>query len=498
LSVLDRGDRREKEVDLVSVSVLFLLLAAGVGGSAECLVYNRAPGAGWTLLVVSVALAVHIVRRRLERRLAPWVIGLWGAAATMAGAMTLYDAEVVRALGPWLCVSILLMATWWSLRDDVPLDAFANPLSGRFLSDVLLSWLQIAPGLREARPGTGPDMASPSACGADPLRGKPAPASRVLYGLLIALPLMILFGALFAAADDMFREVLRRGSELVSEDAAWSAVRLAAFTLLALGLLRCAALRETGATIPGSGGGGGDALVAAVVLGLLNAMFALFLVVQSRYLFGGHALIALPGVTYAEYARHGFFELAAVSTLVLVVVCVTHLLIRDGDRIGAPIFLSVLLTLQTFGVAVSATKRLAMYTDAYGLSVQRVYLAAAMGIICVLLALAAGAAWRRASMPWLGSRMAYTVVILIALLSLFDVEGQVARTNLALAAAGRPLDVDYLASLSSDVLPALREAAGETSEARGAAARAALERWTASHPADDEGWPSLNVSRSRR
>ena len=54
------------------------------------------------------------------------------------------------------------------------------------------------------------------------------------------------------------------------------------------------------------------------VLGAIDLLFLSFVIVQFRYLFGGHALVqATTGLTYAEYARRGFFELVAVAALVL-------------------------------------------------------------------------------------------------------------------------------------------------------------------------------------
>jgi hypothetical protein len=61
--------------------------------------------------------------------------------------------------------------------------------------------------------------------------------------------------------------------------------------------------------------GGTEIVVALVALDLL---FAAFVAVQARYLFGGGALVqAREHLTYAQYARHGFFELVAVSALVV-------------------------------------------------------------------------------------------------------------------------------------------------------------------------------------
>jgi hypothetical protein len=48
----------------------------------------------------------------------------------------------------------------------------------------------------------------------------------------------------------------------------------------------------------------------SIVLGLLDILFLAFVLVQFRYLFGGAELVRVStSLTYAEYARRGFFEL---------------------------------------------------------------------------------------------------------------------------------------------------------------------------------------------
>ena len=48
---------------------------------------------------------------------------------------------------------------------------------------------------------------------------------------------------------------------------------------------------------------------AAVVLGAVVVLFALFVVIQFQYFFGGQTNIGVQGYTYSEYARRGFGEL---------------------------------------------------------------------------------------------------------------------------------------------------------------------------------------------
>ncbi len=72
----------------------------------------------------------------------------------------------------------------------------------------------------------------------------------------------------------------------------------------------------------------------SIALGSLVALFAAFVIVQLRYFFGGDALVqATAGMSYADYARRGFFELVTVSALVLpVLLSANALLRRDTPR----------------------------------------------------------------------------------------------------------------------------------------------------------------------
>src|SRR5207249_11136508 len=77
------------------------------------------------------------------------------------------------------------------------------------------------------------------------------------------------------------------------------------------------------------------AVEVGVVLGLLDALFLGFVCVQVRYLFGGAAWVtATGGLTYAEYARRGFFELSWATALALPLLLTLHWLLRADDRLA--------------------------------------------------------------------------------------------------------------------------------------------------------------------
>jgi hypothetical protein len=69
-----------------------------------------------------------------------------------------------------------------------------------------------------------------------------------------------------------------------------------------------------------------------LALGALNVLFAAFVIVQIGWLFGGEALVLrTTGLSYADYARRGFFELTCVASLLLPVLLGAHALIPIAD-----------------------------------------------------------------------------------------------------------------------------------------------------------------------
>jgi hypothetical protein len=127
------------------------------------------------------------------------------------------------------------------------------------------------------------------------------------------------------------------------------------------------------------------ALSAIIILGLVNALYLIYAAIQSVYLFGAWAG-ELPGhLTYAEYARSGFFELAFISVLNAGMIL---LAIRFTSRAGAPgkavrIMSVMLLALSAVQLA-SAIRRMFLYIEAYGLSESRYLVTAFMFLMTIL------------------------------------------------------------------------------------------------------------------
>src|SRR5204862_978316 len=112
----------------------------------------------------------------------------------------------------------------------------------------------------------------------------------------------------------------------------------------------------------------------ATALGLLNTLFLLFVVVQLRYFFGGAALVEeTSGLTYAEYARRGFFELMTASGRMLPILLGAEALLHRAAAPQVRVFrqLAGLLLGLLAVIMASALQRMRLYVSAYGLSTDR-------------------------------------------------------------------------------------------------------------------------------
>lgn len=194
-----------------------------------------------------------------------------------------------------------------------------------------------------------------------------------------------------------------------------------------------------------------------IPIALIDLVFAAFVTVQLAVLFGGQQhVLETAGLTYAEYARSGFFQLVAVAALVLVVIAVTVWFakpVEGRERVAMKTLLGSLCAL-TLVVLASALYRLGLYEEAYGFTHLRftvhvviLWLAAVIGLIVV-----AGALWRGDWLPRV--TVALTAAVLLAV-NVVTPDRFIAEHNIARYERTGKLDLYYLASLSADAAPAL-------------------------------------------
>jgi len=337
------------------------------------------------------------------------------------------------------------------------------------------------------------DIHWPEVMGGGRLRRVPA----VLRGLALAVPLVVMFGALLMSADATFERLARAIIWVDLGDVVVHASVIGMVAWVVAGWGRQLIVEDPwGNPASQMGSPFGLGLVEiGMVLGAIDLLFLSFVVVQVGYLFGGSAFVdASREFTYSEYARRGFFELVALAGLSLPLLLILHWLARPssvGEQ-AAFIALAGAFVALLFVIMASALVRMALYTSLYGLTELRLYTTAFMGWLGVVLLWFTGTVLR-------GERRRFAVGALLAgflaiwTLDVLNPDALIAGNNLQRINAPQPVDGRYLGSLSADAVPTLVAALPSLPAAERRKLSATLtSRW--SSPASD--WRTWNWSRT--
>jgi hypothetical protein len=289
----------------------------------------------------------------------------------------------------------------------------------------------------------------------------------ILRGLLLAVPILLVFGALLASADPIFSgyvedlfqifdienlvEYLFRGIMILVLGYLLSGVY--AHAMLESGDEKLIGLEKP--WLPRFLG----STESSIILGSVDVLFAAFVIIQFAYFFGGQSNIHLDGYTYADYARRGFGELGVVSFFSLLLFLGLSAITRREKRTQRKVFsaLGVGLMLLVTVILISAFRRLLLYESAYGFTRQRSYAHSFMVWLGVLLLVVV-------LLEIWGKQRAFALAAIAAALgfvltlNILNVDGTIVRQNVQRAELGWELDADYLNSLSVDATPALLDA----------------------------------------
>jgi hypothetical protein len=329
----------------------------------------------------------------------------------------------------------------------------------------------------------------------------------VLRGLIIATPLVLIFGALFMAADAVFQGIVEKTLN-IEFDVLISHLFFTAFFAWAIaGYLRgslIVGLAEDAPKVPSvpneeikpqvssvteeikedapkeespkeekkNTWQNFDnsvlppiftlgAIEVSIVLGLINLLFLSFVIVQIPYLFGGFELVQnTPDFKLADYARRGFGELVTVAALVLPILLVSHWLLRKDSPLSEKIY-RVLAGIQIallFVIMISAAQRLFILTGnlGYGLTTVRFYPMVVMIWLALIFIWFSLTVLRgvREQFAW---GALWLAIFVVGTLHVFNPDEYIVRTNIRLMNEGRAFDAAYNSSLSDDAMPVLLE-----------------------------------------
>ncbi|NMO54487.1 DUF4173 domain-containing protein [Actinoplanes sp. TBRC 11911] len=427
----------------VAATVIAVLTAGVVAALAVPL--DRT-GAGWLVTALAGATALKIPRLfpdspapgaplplvvRDAPRVGPERYG-WTAATVALIAVGLF-----RSAG-WLFVLCLLTAT---------LTGALAITGGRSMRSITTGyWMQVFAAFR-ALPWL--------AAGGRRIGHGPGRNVRIVWTVGVSALLLVVFGALFASADPAFADVLAAIVPNFSALTLFRWVLLAGLTCMIVG--GAAFLRANPPDLSGLDGTEGrkvNRIEWAVPLGLLVVLFAGFVIVQLTVLFGGDRhVLATDGLTYANYARGGFWQLSFVTVLTLFVLAGAARWAPRRSPIDRVLIRAILGALAglTLVIVASALLRMNLYAQTYGLTRLRLLVAACelwFGFV-LLLVLVAGL---RILAAWLPRVAIAAGVAALLGLAVANPDGMIASYNIQ---QNRSADLLYLGGLSPDAAPAL-------------------------------------------
>jgi hypothetical protein len=234
-------------------------------------------------------------------------------------------------------------------------------------------------------------------------------------------------------------------------------------SLIALGALFMAGLHRLSASEPLEPVEGPSWRLGApetlVALAVLDTVFAAFALAQLLAATGAAAAtLSAAGVTYADYARSGFFQLLWVSGITLVILFSFSRITGPSSKRSqrAFVMLGELAIVLTVLITVVAFRRLSLYEVAYGFTMLRLYSHIfAAWIAAVFVLLAADLAGPRRLRRWFIGAVGTSGLVVLLALNIANPEAAVVALNTDHAQSTHKLDSSYLSELSSDATPAL-------------------------------------------
>ena len=284
---------------------------------------------------------------------------------------------------------------------------------------------------------------------------------KILLGLaLAALPCMAVFALL--SYDSEFGRIMLRLFDFDSEWLTENLLRLLFGVPVALYVFGLFASATAGRAVPTAEEASARVL-RRKVLSLLSAyaaalpllaLYAVFFISQWGYYTAAFTGVLPQGLSYADYARDGFFQLCAVSFInFLVVLCLRGFVKSEK---AAPVrLLCLAFALCTLVLIATAMSKLVLYIQAYGLTPDRVHAAWFMALLTLLfVVLLLGLYVRRVRTAPLCAAVAVAMFVCLAL---SGPNRWIARYNVDRYLDGSTAQVDLYAleSLGDDAIPEL-------------------------------------------
>ena len=216
-------------------------------------------------------------------------------------------------------------------------------------------------------------------------RGNKKTVGKVLVGLLCAVPVLIVVIPLLRASDEAFRGMMDR----MFEDAGATLFKanfglgMSVFAVTyGFSLKKGHILQEREHKFSGI-----ENVYLVSFLSAISLCYLLYLFSQLAYFFSAFKGFLPTGeITYAQYARKGFFEMCVIAVINFVLVSIAMLLAKkqNGKVCLSIKLLATFIGVFTLVIIATAISKMVLYINEYGMTVRRVTTSAFMIFLAVV------------------------------------------------------------------------------------------------------------------
>lgn len=209
----------------------------------------------------------------------------------------------------------------------------------------------------------------------------------VILGIIISIPLVVVVLLLLVSADAVFEHILDEMFDsinfftLVGDSILSSILFVIVFFFTYMLVSFLSSYNVNGVKKERKGG---EPVIAITVCAILSVIYVIFCTIQIVYLFIGSSVgLSLPyDMTYAQYAREGFFQLLFVSLINLILVLFGIYFFRESKILK--VFLCT-ITSCTYIMVASSAMRMLLYIQYKYLTFLRVFVLWALLVILLVM-----------------------------------------------------------------------------------------------------------------
>jgi len=427
---------------------LLLLFGLVVGVVFDLLFYNKTLGISYPIFIVLLFivffLGMQIFRVHINKK--AWILAV--PIFMLSTTFCIYSNTVLKGLN-YLIIPVLVIV----LSILVSGINKANWSDFRFIADIIKRVFVSFGSIHN------PFITFFEMVGLDTKDNKKTVALKILAGVVISIPILIIVILLLSSADIVFKNLfINIPFEKIIKHAAVKHT-LIILTVSIYSFSFIFSIFKTREQNKNNMYGRIkwklflDSIVLLTILSLLNVVYITFTVIQFAYLFGGNSFMLPSSFTYAEYARRGFFELIVVAIINFGILLFSITFVKKESRKANAVinaFLSAIAVF-TFVLLASAFYRMVLYEMAYGYTYLRIFVQAFMILLFVIFIINLAYIWYR-RLPIIKSYILCSLILYI-ILNFANVDVIIARNNISRYYSTGEIDVGYLTRLSYDAIP---------------------------------------------